>query len=77
MGGLLTSNQSEQTALFLLSTATYVHKQVVAGYWQCLRVKAALIKMLAKPVEAFFMALQSRFTPHYLFVLHSVLKLGI
>lgn len=35
-GRLLTSAQREQKAHFPLSTATYGHKQVAAGYWHLL-----------------------------------------
>ncbi len=35
-GRLLTSDQREQKAHLLLSTATYGHKQVAAGYWHLL-----------------------------------------
>lgn len=35
-GRQFTSTQREQKAHFLLSTATYGHKQVAAGYWHLL-----------------------------------------
>lgn len=52
---LLTSNLRQQKADFLLSTATYGHKQVAAGCWHLLLAalgEQRLIKILAGPREA-------------------------